>query len=206
MSALHRPRRGGHEPNVDEAYRAELAPRSPNAPNVQPPGSGGGTGGVTGGVINVYMHVINKGAGIVNGDVPASQINARWRRSTARSPARGGGFQLAGTTRTTNASWYEGLTSGSSAERAMKTALRQGSADDLNVYTANLGQDLLGWATFPSSYAATGSRTASSCSSRRCPAASTPDYNEGDTATHEVGHWMGLYHTFQGGCSKRTTS
>ena len=106
----------------------------------------------------------------------------------------------------------------------MKKLLADDDQATLDVYSASLGQHLLGWAASPPT-------SASSPRTRPLPRffdgvvidfRSVPQpegntegdtrvfpdgtYEEGDTLTHEVGHWLELYHTFQGGCPTTATT
>ncbi|MCB9795230.1 MAG: zinc metalloprotease [Alphaproteobacteria bacterium] len=149
-----------------------------------------------GGAINVYFHVIHSGN---SGLLTDADVRAQMNVLNAAYVDSGWSFNLVSTDWTDNSSWF-GAGYGTSGEREMKSALRQGSADDLNIYTSNPGGGLLGWATFPWSYSGNPSDDGVVLLYSSLPGGSASPYNEGDTATHEVGHWMGLYHTFQGGC------
>ncbi len=159
---------------------------------------------VSSGVINVYFHVVNNGSGIANGDISTTMINNQISVLNAAYGSWGWTFNLVSTNRTTNATWYNGCYG--SSETAMKNALHQGTAQDLNIYTCNPSGGILGYATFPSSYSSQPKLDGVVILYSSLPGGSAVPYNEGDTATHEVGHWMGLYHTFQGGCAKSATS
>lgn len=147
-------------------------------------------------VVDVYFHVITDSAG--NGVVTQSQIDQQIQVLNEAYASADISFQLVDVTQTANDSWYN-VGHGTTAEREMKSVLRQGDAGDLNFYTANLGSGLLGWATFPA--AKISSTDGVVVLNESLPGGDAAPYNLGDTGTHEVGHWMGLYHTFQGGCA-----
>ncbi len=191
---------GTPEPGVLEAdaIDAEVNDQLAKMGAVDPQGEMVRNVAAVGGGINVYFHVINNGTGIANGNVPDSMIQAQIAVLNDAYAGTGWSFNLVSIDRTTNSTWYA---MGASAERDAKNALRQGTADDLNIYSANPGGGLLGWATFPSSYSGNPMNDGVVLLFSSLPGGSAAPYNLGDTGTHEVGHWMGLYHTFQGGCA-----
>jgi hypothetical protein len=156
--------------------------------------------------VPVYVHVVSLPDG--TGNVSDSAIRDQIRVLNNTYAGGEGGyntgfsFTLAGVTRTVNATWY--YASFGNDERDMKRALHQGGDNALNMYLTTAGP-YLGWSYYPNivnhgnsyldgividweSMLGTSTRYAGR-------------YDQGETATHETGHWLNLAHTFQGGCN-----
>ncbi|MFP2928119.1 zinc metalloprotease [Pyxidicoccus sp. 3LG] len=147
--------------------------------------------------VPTWFHIIRTNTG--TGGVTTTQINNQLAVLNAAYASTGATFTLAGTTTTNNSTWYTAQP-GSAGESAMKNTLRKGGKETLNFYVSSPGGGLLGWATFPWS-GASGKMDGVVVLNASLPGGSATNYNQGDTGTHEVGHWLGLYHTFQGGCA-----
>lgn len=204
---------------IEEQFRSLRARMNAKKPDNPGNGNGGGNGG--GGdnedptasptpiPVEVYFHVIHDGSsGYLDEDDIAASIavlNQAYAGSTSNNEVVNTNFifNLANADKpisyTENASWYSGCDS-YSIEASMKSSLRRGDATSLNIYSCNPGGGLLGWATFPSSYLNNPTDDGVVILDASIPGGTAAPYNEGDTLTHEVGHWLGLYHTFQGGC------
>ncbi len=174
--------------------------RTPTPTPTPAPGTGGSA------EITVYFHVITQGSGYSDGNIGQAAIDSQIQvlNDAYNYNNAGYSFKLAatgGVDYTNNSTWFNGCYGSSSIESQMKTALRKGTADDLNIYSCNPSSGILGYATFPSSYSGSPKLDGVVLLYSSLPGGSAVPYNEGDTGTHEVGHWMGLYHTFQGGCS-----
>lgn len=179
------------------------------------------TGGTV--TIPVAFHVIRKNGTVEDGNIPKAWIDAQMdvlNDSFAGDTVVGGGpdtgfrFVLESVDRTTQPQWFNlipangderRLFRGSGKEVKMKTALHEGGSETLNIYTAKLGQFLLGWAYLPWDFLGDNPLPrfydGVVLEYRSLPGGELGPYDEGDTGTHEVGHWLGLHHTFQNGCN-----
>jgi hypothetical protein len=157
--------------------------------------------------ITTYVHVLHDGA---EGFVSERMVKDQIAVLNQEYAAYGFQFELAPSVRgnpnpdyTDNAAWYR------DDEGAYKTALKEGSGDDLNIYINN-GGGYLGYAYYPT-IVGTQYEVLDGVvlAWGTLPGADQPGisdipgfvYNQGDTGTHEVGHYLGLLHTFEGSCS-----
>ncbi|SMQ47966.1 unnamed protein product [Zymoseptoria tritici ST99CH_1A5] len=149
--------------------------------------------------INAYMHILTTtaNAALYTKKQATKQINVM---NTVYKRI-GLNFKLIETDITVNDAWA--VADGADMD-AMKLALRKGTYADLNLYFhSDLTSGILGTCTLPSQvqvgmdkalYASDGCNI----NANTMPGGSLTGYNQGMTAVHETGHWLGLLHTFEG--------
>jgi len=145
--------------------------------------------------IPVVFHIIMNEAGTI-GQVTDTQVAAQMQ--VLNDAFQGGGvqFTIGSVNRYNDNQCYT-----MANEQACKGKYVVDPEQNLNFYTAALGGGLLGYATFPWSLNSSPDLDGVVILYSSLPGGSAVPYNLGDTGTHEIGHWVGLYHTFQGGCT-----
>jgi hypothetical protein len=151
--------------------------------------------------IPVRFHVITNGR---SGRLAAADVERQVEVLNAAYGGRTGGadtgvsFRLAQLDVTVNARWFARP---KEHEHAMMDMLRRGGRGTLNLYSAAVGVDVLGFSTFPHRYRRNPRLDGVVIDYRSLPGGGTRHFDRGFTAVHEVGHWLGLLHTFENGCT-----
>ena len=166
-------------------------------------------------VIPLYFHVIYKTDGtgyisreriddqiaVLNDDFGGTSFNGDSGYNTSIQ------FQLVAVDYIEDNNWY--TDAGPNATSEFKATLAQSPDEYLNIYTNDAGGGgVLGYATLPPGSAATNDDGVvmlhNTIGGRNN---GYGNYNQGRTLAHEVGHYLGLLHTFDGGvCSNTYTT
>jgi len=154
--------------------------------------------------LGVYFHIVYTNETVEGGYVSHQQIRDQIGVMNRDYKSAGISWSLKGINRIKSDDWFLATSPDSEQETAMKRLYRNGTKAELNVYTVGFGNPeamgLLGIATFPMDYQAAPHKDGVMLLHSTLPGSKSVQFNMGRTLVHEAGHWLGLYHTFQGGC------
>ncbi|KAJ6262604.1 Ulilysin [Drechslerella dactyloides] len=146
--------------------------------------------------VNLYMHNIYINETAAGAYISEEDLTKQWRVMNENYASTGISFVLKNITHTQNKSWALAIRNGTT-ELKMKQTLRMGGYEDLNLYFRVLGRGFFGdFAPNSEGFWQDGCDILHTT----IPGGPQVNYNEGKTATHETGHWLGLLHPFSGGC------
>lgn len=154
-------------------------------------------------IFNVSFTAVYANNSAEGGYVPVDRIKAQIERLNSDYNSTGFSFALVNTTWVHNPDWFVNAYPGSPAEKEMKAKHNIGDATTLNIYTLifNDTTPSLGSSSMPSYYFRKPKLDGVIVRHTTLPGGSMKNFDMGRTLTHEVGHWLGLFHTFEGGCN-----
>lgn len=147
--------------------------------------------------IEVVWHVIHSGS---DGNLTEAMVQDQIQVLNDDYKNFGFQFNLNVTNRVNNSNYFKNVSPDTNLQDQMKSTLRRGDEKVLNLYSVDFHNGLLGYSSFPWNVQGSLWDDGVVFQYSSVPGGSETGYNLGKTVTHEVGHWLGLYHVFQGGC------
>ncbi|KAF8594708.1 hypothetical protein BDV93DRAFT_159429 [Ceratobasidium sp. AG-I] len=153
--------------------------------------------------IRIYWHVIYDTEAFDGGYLSDEKIHDQVNALNTHFQSAEISFEPVEIDRTQNHDWFYSTDSTSPPGVQMRGTLHKGGRDDLNIYSVRLQDvDFGGYSTWPWDVESASNLDGVVFQWNTIPGGPLWPFHQGKTLVHQVGHWCGLFHIFEGGCNE----